>query len=210
MQSELLGVVSRTTRALLDGVVLQAPIGGQAGPSLWPVPSAVSIPNGPGTPSQIPNGDGRQKGGHGSGSGNTQPNHPLPELLYTLLDQFRRIAEGHRYVLKRMGQTCEKYNFKNIRLYEISDLWSMVQAVVSSLHMCNLNSEKQSSFLYIVTNFSLQMQLVLTDYLDIQNTAADAQKATSSFSEQSSDISSYFSRRKIQRFVYIFCVHILQ
>lgn len=44
------------------------------------------------------------------------------------------------------------------------------------------------------------MQLVLTDYLDIQNTAADAQQATSSFSEQSSDISSYFSRRKIQRF----------
>lgn len=171
MQSELLGVVSRTTRALLDGVVLQAPITGQAGPSLWPVPSVVSIPNGPSTPSHVLNGDSRPKGGHGSGSG-TQPNHPLPELLYTLLDQFRRIAEGHRFVLKRLEQTCEKYNLKTIRLYEISDLWSMVQAV---------------------------MQLVLTDYLDIQNTAADAQQATSSFSEQSNDISSYFSRRKIQR-----------
>lgn len=164
MQSELLGVVSRTTRALLDGVVLQAPMTGPSATSLLPV---AVLPNGAVTPSQISNGDVKQKS-----IGSNQSNHPLPELLYTLLDQFRRIAESHNFVLRRLSHTCEKYILKNIRLYEISDIWSMVQAV---------------------------MQLVLNDYLDIQNTAADNQQATASFSEPSNDISFYFSRRKIQR-----------
>lgn len=56
------------------------------------------------------------------------------------------------------------------------------------------------------------MQLVLTDYLDIQNTAADTQQATTPFSEPSSDISSYFSRRKVQRYTpfchIINCLHL--
>ncbi|KAK3914367.1 Exocyst complex component 4 [Frankliniella fusca] len=169
MQSELLGVVSRTTRALLDGLVLQVPISTATGPSLLPAPV---LPNGSITPSQVFNGDVKQKRLDGSYISNNQPNHPLPELLYTLLDQFRRIADGHQFVLKRLSHTCEKYNLKNIRLYEISDIWSMVQAV---------------------------MQLVLNDYLDIQNTAADNQQSTASFSEPSCDISFYFSRRKIQR-----------
>lgn len=122
MQPELLGVVSRTTRSLLDSASLQAPITGPGGPSLS---------NGPVIASPITNGDGRPKRSDSSGVGSNQTNHPLPELLYTLLDQFRRISEGHGFVLKRFGQTCEKYNIKNMRLYEISDVWSMVQAVVS-------------------------------------------------------------------------------
>lgn len=172
MQPELLGVVARTTRTLLESAVLQPTISGPSGSSLWSTPGTTAIPNGSVTPSPMPNGDNRQKKADGAGVSNGQPNHPLPELLYTLLDQFRRISEGHGFVMKRISLTCEKYNLKSIRQYEISDVWSMVQAV---------------------------MQLVLTDYLDIQNTTSDAQQAASSFSEPSSDISSYFSRRKVQR-----------
>nr|CAD7589281.1 unnamed protein product [Timema genevievae] len=43
------------------------------------------------------------------------------------------------------------------------------------------------------------MQLLLTDYLDIQNTASDSQQAPASFSEPTSDISVFFARRKPQR-----------
>nr|CAD7443373.1 unnamed protein product [Timema bartmani] len=43
------------------------------------------------------------------------------------------------------------------------------------------------------------LQLLLTDYLDIQNTASDSQQAPASFSEPTSDISVFFARRKPQR-----------
>ena len=46
---------------------------------------------------------------------------------------------------------------------------------------------------------SLQLQLLLTDYLDIQNMAGDTQQAPASFSEPTSDISVYFARRRQPR-----------
>jgi hypothetical protein len=44
-----------------------------------------------------------------------------------------------------------------------------------------------------------QLQLLLTDYLDIQNIAGDPQQAPASFSEPTSDISVYFARRRPPR-----------
>jgi hypothetical protein len=44
-----------------------------------------------------------------------------------------------------------------------------------------------------------QLQLLLTDYLDIQNMAGDPQQAPTSFSESTSDISVYFARRRPPR-----------
>lgn len=44
-----------------------------------------------------------------------------------------------------------------------------------------------------------QLQLLLTDYLDIQNMAGDPQQAPTSFSESTSDILVYFARRRPPR-----------
>lgn len=148
MQTELLGVVSRTTRALLESAVLQAPISGSTGSNLWPATGVPALTNGLFSLSPMLNGDARQKRVDGVAVVNSQQSHPLPELLYTLLDQFRRIAEGHGFMLKRISQTCEKYNVKNIRLYEIADVWSMVQAVVRLRSMDMHTSWKYSSKVY--------------------------------------------------------------
>nr|CAD7403523.1 unnamed protein product [Timema cristinae] len=53
--------------------------------------------------------------------------------------------------------------------------------------------------LYEMPDVWSKLQLLLTDYLDIQNTASDSQQAPASFSEPTSDISVFFARRKPQR-----------
>lgn len=45
----------------------------------------------------------------------------------------------------------------------------------------------------VLSVYLFQLQLLLTDYLDIQNTAGEPRQ-TSSFSEPASDISAFFSR----------------
>ncbi|XP_067012482.2 exocyst complex component 4 isoform X2 [Anabrus simplex] len=96
---------------------------------------------------------------------------PLLELLQTVFEQFRRVAAAHATVLQSLSHAADKYRVE-IRLYEMADVWSKVQAV---------------------------LQLLLTDYLDIQNTAADSHQAPAAFSEPTSDISAFFTRRKPAR-----------
>lgn len=95
----------------------------------------------------------------------------LLELLETVFDQFRCVAAGHASVLRSFARAADKHHV-DVRLYEMADVWSKVQAV---------------------------LQLLLTDYLDIQNIAGDPQQAPTSFSETTSDISVYFARRRPPR-----------
>nr|CAD7203089.1 unnamed protein product [Timema douglasi] len=95
----------------------------------------------------------------------------LLELLQTVFEQFRCLAAAHAVALRSFSFVADKYHI-DVRLYEMPDVWSKVQAV---------------------------LQLLLTDYLDIQNTASDSQQAPASFSEPTSDISVFFARRKPQR-----------
>ncbi|PNF38735.1 Exocyst complex component 4 [Cryptotermes secundus] len=95
----------------------------------------------------------------------------LLELLQTVFDQFRCVAAAHASVLHSFAQAADRHRI-DVRLYEMPDVWSKVQAV---------------------------LQLLLTDYLDIQNIAGDPQQAPASFSEPTSDISVYFARRRPPR-----------
>ncbi|XP_071448510.1 exocyst complex component 4 [Hetaerina americana] len=95
----------------------------------------------------------------------------LLDLLQTVFDQFRMIAAAHSCILQSFRRAAEKYRV-DVQLYEMVDVWSKIQAVV---------------------------QLLLTDYLDIQNTTNAQHQAPTSFSDTSTDISSYFARKKPQR-----------
>ena len=94
---------------------------------------------------------------------------PLLDLLDLLFKQFQLIAEAHQLTLKNYSQVLKRYNLHG-RSYDVIDFWGQVQAV---------------------------LQLILTDYLDIQNTGDDEQLRMN-FPEQQVNINSYFSRRKIQ------------
>ncbi|KAF5272310.1 hypothetical protein FQR65_LT04968 [Abscondita terminalis] len=92
----------------------------------------------------------------------------LLELMLTLFGQFKEIAKAHSILLKHLELAAEAYQI-NIKLYDMNVFWTQVQAV---------------------------LQLLLNDYLDIQNVTSEAQFADN-FSDPN-DISSYFSRRKQQ------------
>ncbi|KAL1110251.1 hypothetical protein AAG570_008328 [Ranatra chinensis] len=97
--------------------------------------------------------------------------HPLLDLLEVLTQQLRIVADCHMALLNSLN-TVAKTNNLNLNLYQPSDVWSTIQAV---------------------------LQLLLTDYLDIQNTASETQQAPTTFSDPGGDISSYFARRRPQR-----------
>ncbi len=95
---------------------------------------------------------------------------PLLDLLDLLFKQFQLIAEAHQMTLKNYGNVIKRYDL-NIKSYDLTDFWAQVQAV---------------------------LQLILTDYLDIQNTGDDEQLRMN-FPEQQTNVNSYFSRRKVQQ-----------
>lgn len=53
----------------------------------------------------------------------------LSELFEIIFEQFRKISTGHSVVIKYFGSTAEKYRM-DIKLYEITDVWNKIQAVV--------------------------------------------------------------------------------
>jgi hypothetical protein len=61
---------------------------------------------------------------------------PLLELLQTVFDQFRRVAAAHTSVLHSFAHAADRHHI-DVRLYEMPDVWSKVQAVVSirTLHV---------------------------------------------------------------------------
>ncbi|KAK7863550.1 hypothetical protein R5R35_011175 [Gryllus longicercus] len=135
MQTELLAIISRTTKQIRDG----------------PMSITLAQP--------------------GQGDPAAARQQPLLELLQTIFEQFRHVATAHSAVLQRLSRAADKYH-ADVRLYEMADVWSKIQAV---------------------------LQLLLTDYLDIQNTAGDTPQAPTAFTEPTSDMSMYFARRKPTR-----------
>lgn len=93
---------------------------------------------------------------------------PFLELLDLLFKQFQLISEAHQLTLKNYSNIIKRYNL-NMKSYDLTDFWGQVQAV---------------------------LQLLLTDYLDIQNTGDDELRRN--YPEQQINITSYFSRRKAQ------------
>ncbi|XP_043286055.1 exocyst complex component 4 isoform X2 [Venturia canescens] len=95
----------------------------------------------------------------------------LLELLNTVFDQMRLVAGAHSMALRSFSHVIQKYNLQ-VRLYEMPDVWSRIQAV---------------------------LQLLLTEYLDIQNMIDGPFHSTTVLNEPTSDINTYFARRKPQR-----------
>lgn len=93
---------------------------------------------------------------------------PFLELLDLLFKQFQLIAEAHQLTLKNYCNIIKRYKL-NVKSYDLTDFWGQVQAV---------------------------LQLLLTDYLDIQNTGDDELRMN--FPEQQVNINNFFSRRKNQ------------
>lgn len=93
---------------------------------------------------------------------------PFLELLDLLFKQFQLIAQAHQLTLKNYSNIIKRYEL-NVKSYDLTDFWGQVQAV---------------------------LQLLLTDYLDIQNTGDDELRLN--FPDQQVNINSFFSRRKGQ------------
>jgi exocyst complex component 4 len=104
--------------------------------------------------------------------GNSSPK--LLELLELLFKQFKLIADAHTLTIKNFTNVIKR-NSLQLKPYDISDFWNQVQSVY---------------------------QLVLTDYLDIQNANVDDQMRTggtaNAFPEQTLNVNTFFNRRKLQ------------
>ncbi|EDW83911.1 uncharacterized protein Dwil_GK13863 [Drosophila willistoni] len=106
------------------------------------------------------------------GSANAAANgssNPLLMLLEIIFKQFKAIAKTHSLVLKNYLAVGQKYAVVGPQPYDLTDFWAQAQSV---------------------------LQLLLTDYLDIQNAASDEGNSTG-FAEPTSNINSYFLRRKV-------------
>lgn len=94
----------------------------------------------------------------------------LLELIQTIFEQFRAVGQAHATLLSHLTKTKEKYNLTDLKLYEMRDFWNKVQTI---------------------------LQLLLTDYLDIQNITTEPSLGI--VYNENMDVSSYFSRRKQPR-----------
>ncbi|CAI9732804.1 exocyst complex component 4 isoform X2 [Octopus vulgaris] len=99
-----------------------------------------------------------------------QPRYLL-QLLQLVFQQFRCVANAHQIILNNLQRIVA--SGAPVRsdqlLYDMVDIWSKIQAV---------------------------LQLLLSDYLDIQNSASSRQNAPSNFDEPNTDIGMYFSKKK--------------
>ncbi|KRK03962.1 uncharacterized protein Dyak_GE24140, isoform I [Drosophila yakuba] len=102
-------------------------------------------------------------------NGATADTNPLLTLLEVIFKQFKAIAKTHTLLLKNYLSVGQKYSVVGPQPYDLTDFWAQAQSV---------------------------LQLLLTDYLDIQNAASD-ESAQTGFSEPTSNINSYFLRRKV-------------
>ncbi|XP_071169748.1 exocyst complex component 4-like isoform X13 [Mytilus edulis] len=100
-------------------------------------------------------------------SSQNQPRFLL-ELLENVFHQFRNVARMHKIVLRNLQRIIVSgVPVRNELLYDMNDVWSKIQAV---------------------------LELVLREYLDVQTSSR--QRAPTSFDEPSTDINSYFSKKK--------------
>ncbi|BFF91616.1 exocyst complex component 4 [Drosophila madeirensis] len=99
----------------------------------------------------------------------TGDSNPLLMLLEIIFKQFKAIAKTHTLLLKNYLSVGQKYSVVGPQPYDLTDFWAQAQSV---------------------------LQLLLTDYLDIQNAASDESTQTG-FTEPTSNINSFFLRRKV-------------
>lgn len=97
---------------------------------------------------------------------------PILDLFDLLFKQFKLISDAHKLTLKNYSNVMRRYNV-NFKTYDLNDFWNQAQAV---------------------------FQLVLTDYLDIQNTS-NAEMLRINYTEQNTNVNAYFSRRKVLRYI---------
>lgn len=101
----------------------------------------------------------------------------LLDLLENIFHQFRFVAHMHKMVLRNLDRIITSGGQKEVSgvpvrqecLYDMTDVWSKIQAVV---------------------------ELLLREYLDVENTAASRQRAPTSFDEPSTDINSFFAKKR--------------
>lgn len=96
--------------------------------------------------------------------------HPLLKLLEILIEQLKTIAKRFCSLLTALNDVSKNLQV-SLPPLQPSDIWTTIQTV---------------------------LQLLLTDYLDIQNTTNEP-SVTPAYPDQSADISSFFARRRIQR-----------
>ncbi|XP_062562574.1 exocyst complex component 4 isoform X1 [Armigeres subalbatus] len=99
-----------------------------------------------------------------------EQNIPILELLELVFKQLKLIANAHQLTLKNYHNVMHRYNLTQVKAYDLIEYWGQAQAV---------------------------LKLVLTDYLDIQNDSSD-ELMRAQFTEQTTNINTFFSRRKVQ------------
>ena len=99
----------------------------------------------------------------------SQDSKRLLQLLNSLFEKFRIIADSHFHVLQHL-QNAVKQNRVDVQLYEMEVVWAKIQSV---------------------------LQVMLTEYLDADNIAASAPQL--GFAEGTSSLSAHFSRKKVNR-----------
>ncbi|XP_034327404.2 exocyst complex component 4 isoform X4 [Magallana gigas] len=94
----------------------------------------------------------------------------LLDLLENIFHQFRFVAHMHKMVLRNLDRIIVSgVPVRQECLYDMTDVWSKIQAVV---------------------------ELLLREYLDVENTSASRQRAPTSFDEPSTDINSFFAKKR--------------
>lgn len=100
--------------------------------------------------------------------------HPLLELLESLFEQFKLVAEAHGLLLKSYSNVVQRYSTAATKLYDVPDFWTHAQVV---------------------------LQTVLMDYLEIptgNGGMAEDQSRTNGFDvDQMRNLSAFFGRRKM-------------
>ncbi|GAB6023182.1 Exocyst complex component 4 [Chamberlinius hualienensis] len=94
----------------------------------------------------------------------------LQKLLEMIFQQFRCVAHAHECILANLRTLSHStYNKSEIQLYDIAEFWSCVQAV---------------------------LQILLSEYLDVENTQATTKRPPSSYVDTNLDVASYFARKR--------------
>ncbi|OXU21806.1 hypothetical protein TSAR_005060 [Trichomalopsis sarcophagae] len=96
---------------------------------------------------------------------------PLLQLLNVVFERFQQVIASHSLALCGFAHVIKKHNLE-VPLYGMTDVWSGIQAV---------------------------LQIVLTEYLDVQNLVDGPFQTSVSLNEQTSDINAYFAKKRPQR-----------
>ncbi|EAT42267.1 AAEL006185-PA [Aedes aegypti] len=99
-----------------------------------------------------------------------QQNQNPYQYQQLVFKQLKLIANAHQLTLKNYHNVMHRYNLTQVKAYDLIEYWGQAQAV---------------------------LKLVLTDYLDIQNDSSD-ELMRAQFTEQTTNINTFFSRRKVQ------------